>query len=214
MIKVILAGDKNYKSFVEKGSDYAKKAGYDTLIYDLGGMGIGKPFEGRFSDERNAKIPCKPHIILDALNFVNDEEFIVWTDADALILKNIDDIILEYDIGVTVRNTKEKEPDVPINAGVVFVRKTPSAFKFLEKWCELSDQGVSDQPPLNKLCNVSTRDVDHLVKRDGVKIMVFKGSIYNNSSKKLNPEIKIKHYKSKIRHLYPLENMNDKSLPK
>ena len=206
MIKVVLAGDKNYRPFVEKGAEYAKKAGYETLIYDLGGMNMGKIFEGRFSDERNAKIPCKPHIITDALNSVDDNDYIVWTDADALIYKNIDEIQLDYDIGVTVRNLKEKDNDVPINAGIVFVRKTPNAFKFLEKWRELSDQGVSDQPPLNKLCNVGIKDLNVTVKRDNIKIHVFPGSVYNNTSKKPLPEIKIKHYKSKIRHLYPLEN--------
>ena len=209
MIKVILAGDKNYKPFVEKGMQYANNAGYETIIYDLGGMEIGKPFEGRFSDERNAKIPCKPHIIRDALDSINDNEYIVWTDADALIYKNIDEIKLDYDIGVTVRNMKDKEHDVPINAGVVFVRKTPNALKFLDKWCELSDQGVSDQPPLNRLCNVDSSKIGFTVNRDGVLIHVFKGSIYNNSSKKPSLEIKIKHFKSKIRHLYPLENNNE-----
>lgn len=209
MIKVVLAGDKNYKPFVEKGVEWARRAGYESLIYDLGGMDLGKPFEGRFSDERNAKIPCKPHIIRDALNDIKDNEYIVWTDADALIYKNIDEIQLDYDVAVTVRNMKDKEHDVPINAGVVFVRKTPDAFKFLDKWCELSDQGVSDQPPLNQLCLVTSVDAGQTVIRDGIKIHVFKGSIYNNSSKKPSLEIKIKHYKSKIRHLYPLENNNE-----
>lgn len=209
MIKVILAGDKNYKPFVEKGMEYAAKAGYKTLIYDLGGMGIGKPFEGRFSDERNAKIPCKPHIIRDAMDSINDNEYLVWTDADALIYKNIDEIKLDYDIGVTVRDMKSKEHDTPINAGIVFVRKTPGAFKFLDKWCELSDQGVSDQPPLNKLCNVNSSKIGFTVNRDGILIRVFKGSVYNNSSKKHSLLTKIKHFKSKIRHLYPLEIKNE-----
>lgn len=209
MIKVILAGDKNYKPFVEKGAEWAKRAGYETLIYDLGGMDIGKPFIGRFSDERNAKIPCKPHIIKDALDHVKDNDYVVWTDADALILKNIDEIQLEYDVAVTVRNMKEKEHDVPINAGVVFFRKTPGAYRFLRKWSNLSDQGKSDQPPLNQLCPIKSSDADKTITRDNIKIHIFKGSIYNNSSKKPSLEIKIKHYKSKIRHLYPLENSID-----
>ena len=208
MIKVVLAGDKNYKEYVENGSAYAKKAGYETLIYDLGGMGIGKPFTGRFSDEKNAKIPCKPHIILDALDSINDNEYLIWTDADALILTNIDEIKLDYDIAVTVRDLKDKEHDVPINAGVVFVRKTVNSLIFLEKWIKLSDKGKSDQPPLNQLCNVGRRDVNFTVKRDNVRIHVFPGSVYNNSAKKNSLLTKIKHYKSKIRHLYPLETTN------
>ena len=209
MIKVILAGDKNYEYFVRNGQDFANRAGYECLVYDLGGMNFGIPFSGRFSDEKNAKIPCKPHIIIDALKYINDNEYLVWTDADALIYKNIDEIMLDYDIGVTVRNLKDKDHDMPINAGVVFIRKTKESIQFLEKWRQLSDKGISDQPPLNHLANISQKDLGLTVIRDGIKIHVFSGSIYNNSSKKPTLEIKIKHYKSKIRYLYPFGKIND-----
>ncbi len=206
MIKVVIAGDKNFEAYVKKGTETTEALGYEVLVYDLGGLGYGKPFTGRVSDEVNAKIPCKPHIILDALNDVAENDYLIWLDADALILDRVDEIQLDYDIGVTVRQPKVVENALPINAGIVFVKKTNAAIDFINRWIVLSDQGVSDQPPLNKLSNVVCADIGSTVIRDNVKIKVFPCATYNNFyfAKKDKPGIKIKHYKSKLRHLYPL----------
>jgi hypothetical protein len=84
-ITVVIAGDSNFKPYVEQGIRWTEKLGYPILAYDLGNLGFGKPFSGRFSDAANAKIPCKPHIIADALESIKDGEYLVWLDADALI---------------------------------------------------------------------------------------------------------------------------------
>ena len=206
MIKVVIAGDKNFEAYVKKGTDTTKSLGYEVLVYDLGGLGYGTPFEGRVSDAVNAKIPCKPHIILDALDSINDNEYLVWLDADALIVEKIDEIQEDYDIAVTVRQPKAVENTLPINAGIVFIRKTPQALKFINEWISLSDQDISDQPPLNKLASVVCADIGSTVVRNDVKIKVYPCAVYNNFyfAKKDRPGIKIKHYKSKLRHLYPL----------
>jgi len=206
MIKVVIAGDKNFEAYVKKGKETTEALGYEVLTYDLGELGYGKPFVGRVSDEVNAKIPCKPHIILDALDSVEQNEYLVWLDADALIIDRIDEIQEDYDIGVTVRQPKSVENALPINAGIVFVRKTDAAIDFLQKWITMSDQGVSDQPPLNKLSSVVCADIGSTVIRDGTKIKVYPCAVYNNFyfAKKDRPGIKIKHYKSKLRDLYPL----------
>jgi hypothetical protein len=206
MIKVVLAGDKNFEPYVRKGKETTEALGYETLIYDLGGLNYGKPFSGRVSDAVNAKIPCKPHIILDALNSIDDNEYLVWLDADALIVDSIDEIQEDYDIGVTVRQPKAIENTMPINAGIVFIRKTPAAIDFVKKWISLSDQDVSDQPPLNRLASVVCADIGSTVIRDNTKVKVYPCSVYNNFyfAKKNKPGIKIKHYKSKLRNLYPL----------
>lgn len=206
MIKVVIAGDKNFEPYVKKGIDTTKALGYEVLVYDLGGLGYGKPFQGRVSDAANAKIPCKPHIILDALDSVKENDYLVWLDADALIIQRIDEIQEDYDIGVTVRQPKAVENMLPINAGIVFVKKTANAISFLRKWIELSDQNVSDQPPLNKLASVICADIGKTVLREDVKIKVYPCAVYNNFyfAKKKVPQAKILHYKSKLRHLYPL----------
>jgi len=206
MITIVIAGDKNFERYVKKGTELSQTLGYKVLVYDLGGLGFGKTFTGRVSDEINAKIPCKPHIILDALNDINENDFLIWLDADALIFDRVDEIEGDYDIGVTVRQPKAIENSMPINAGIVFIKKTSAAKKFIKEWMILSDQGKSDQPPLNKLASVVSADVNKTLIRNNVKIKVFPCAIYNNFyfAKKDKPGIKIKHYKSKLRHLYPL----------
>lgn len=211
-ITVVLAGDKNFRPYVEQGKRKTEALGYPVDVYDLGGLGFGTPFVGRVSDEPNAKIPCKPRIILEALKKVNDGDYVVWLDADALIQQKIDEIREDYDVAVTVRAPKAAEHSLPINAGIVFIRKTDAAIKFVNEWMELAEQGVSDQPPLNQLCAVNSKDRDTTVVRNGVKIKVYKCEVYNNFYKQgkmingVNPAgVKIVHYKTKLRHLYPLE---------
>ena len=209
MIKIVLAGNEPYKKYVETAKMYAETVGYETIIFDLGGLDFGIPFEGRVKDEANAKIPCKPHIIEKALDHIEDNDFIVWLDSDAIIYERIDEIQDDwgYDIGVTVRKPKSSSHQLPINAGVVFVRKNANSLKFLKFWKELSDQGVSDQPPLNQLANVTPANIGNVVIRDNVRIKAFPCEIYNNFyfSKKTQPSAKIKHYKSKIRNLFPFD---------
>jgi len=207
-IITVVAGDKNFIHYTTMAAKHSEVLGYPTRVYDLGGLGFGKPFEARVSPQIGAKIPSKPNIIRDTLDDVGDNDVVVWIDADALILERIDEILEEdFDIGVTVRQPKGKENDLPINAGIVFVRKTSAALKFVDEWIKLCETGVSDQQELNKLCQVTTKDLDTSVTRHNTLIHVFQCRIYNNSyfAKKPVPHAKIKHYKSKLRHLFPEE---------
>lgn len=207
MITFVIAGDKNFSHFVETGIRHIEKLGYPILIYDLGGLGKGIKFEGRVSTSTGAKIPCKPHIVRDALSYIENDQYLVWFDADALIFDRIDEIQENYDIGVTVRQPKNIENSNPINAGILFFRKTKKSLEFVEEWANLADKDISDQPPLNRLAKVFSYDKGKTVERNGVMIKVFPSEIYNNVyfGKKDRPGIKIKHYKSKLRHLYPTE---------
>jgi len=207
-ITTVVAGDKNFIHYTTLSAKCSEQLGYPTKVYDLGGLGFGKPFEARVSPQIGAKIPSKPNIIKDVLLEVPDNDVVVWIDADALILQRIDEILdFKFDIGVTVRQPKAKENTLPINAGIVFVRKTPAAMKFVDEWIKLCETGVSDQQELNKLCQVTTNDMDTNVTRSGTDIHVFQCRIYNNSyfAKKKVPHAKIKHYKSKLRYLFPEE---------
>ena len=204
-IIIVIAGDSNFKKYVDKAVTYSKNVGYQPVVYDLGGLGYGIPFEGRVSPQIGAKIPSKPGMIMETLKNAEANDYVVWIDADALIEDRIDEIMFDYDIGVTIRQPKQKENSLPINAGIVFVRKTPAALKFVEQWIKLCETGVSDQQELNKLCRVTTKDTNTTVIRNTTRIHVFECKIYNNFyfAKKKTPHAKIKHYKSKLRHLWP-----------
>jgi len=204
-ITTVIAGDSNFKKYVDKAVAYSRNVGYEPVVYDLGGLGYGIPFEGRVSPQVGAKIPSKPGMIKETLKNVEYGEYVVWIDADALIEDRIDEIMFDYDIGVTVRQPKQIENSLPINAGIVFVRKTPVALMFVDEWIKLCETGVSDQQELNKLCQVTTKDTNKTVVRNNTKIHVFECRIYNNFyfAKKSAPHAKIKHYKSKLRFLWP-----------
>src|SRR6056300_617418 len=204
-ITTVIAGDSNFRKYVDKAVQFSRNVGYDPVVYDLGGLGYGIPFKGRVSPQVGAKIPSKPGMIMETLKKVEEGDYVVWIDADALIEDRIDEIMFNYDIGVTVRQPKQKENSLPINAGIVFVKKTPAAIKFVEEWIKLCETGVSDQQELNKLCQVTTKDTNTTVVRHNTSIHVFECRVYNNFyfAKKAAPQAKIKHYKSKLRHLWP-----------
>jgi hypothetical protein len=204
-ITLLIAGDKNFSNFVSIGLSYIKKLSYPVLIYDLGNLGYGKKFQTNLTV--SSKIPLKPHIIRDALNDIDDDDFLVWIDADAIIYDEINEIVDNYDLGVTVRLPKQIENSNPINAGVIIVKKNFKTIEFVENWMLESEIAGDDQGALNKLCKVTTNDRNKIVDRNNVKIKVFPCEIYNNFYFAKKPDrypAKIKHFKSKLRNLYPL----------
>ena len=205
MIKVITAADKNFKDMVDVAYRSAKTLGYETTVYDLGGLGHGTPFQGKVSDSIGAKIPCKPAMILDALTKANDNDTIVWIDADAIMWSRIDEILDDdWDFGVTMRKPKSNERDDPINAGIVFVKKTPASIAFMNTWINNVSTGISDQKELNKL--FALNNVDYLRKRKlhNMTVKIFPCTIYNNFYfKQPQKNAKITHYKSKLRYMWP-----------
>jgi len=204
-IILLIAGDKKFSHFVSTGLSNMKKLKYPILIYDLGGLGYGKEFKTNLTVSSN--IPLKPHIIRDALKDISDNSFLVWIDADAIIHESIDEIVDNYDLGVTIRHGKLAEGSNPINAGVVIVKKNSTAIKFVDQWMFESEKENDDQKALNKLCLVKSTDRNTIIDRQNLKIKVFPCEIYNNFYFAKNPNrwpAKIKHYKTKLRHLYPI----------
>lgn len=208
-ILIITAADQKFRNLCEMCSNSAKDLGYETIVYDLGKLGFGKPFDGRFSDQVGAKIPSKPSMILDALTLVNDNDYVVWLDADAIIWDTIDEIKSPYDIGVTVRKPKLKESDSPINAGVCFFRKTPATLEFVKTWIEACKTSISDQMELNRLLRgISTKHLDKTVKikvsNFYINVNVFPCDVYNSwYFKGPQTHAKVTHYKSKYRRFWP-----------
>ena len=213
-INIITAADQNFKDFVTKCAESSRYLGYNTVVYDLGGLGFGKKFKGKVSDQIGAKIPCKPSIIFDAMCNTPKDEYIVWIDADVIMWERIDEITqTQFDIGVTGRKPKQKENDLPINAGVVFIRNSNSAEKFVKKWVSVCESATSDQVELNKLSPIQSNDIGSTVIRLDTKIHVFPCDIYNNFYfKKPQTHAKLIHYKSKHRFRWPERTM--KKIPK
>ena len=213
-IVVITAADIKFKEMALLTELSAKNLGYKTFVYDLGGLEYGIPFEAKISVQRGAKIPSKPSIIKHAINLVDHNDIVCWLDADALLWQPINELLqCPFDIAVTVRLQKDEDHDLPINAGVVFVRKTKNVEPFLDLWINKCSSGVSDQVELNNLLNVSTRDVDKSFIKHDIKIKLLPCSVYNNFYFK-KPQIlaKIIHYISNHRSWWLRQTI--KKIPK
>lgn len=182
------------------------KINYQLLLYDLGGLEQGIPFECRVSQKSLQTIPAKPAIIKDAIERIPYNAHLVWLDADVLIKEKIDEIVTDdYDIGVTLRKkTKRSKMLGSINAGVLFFNKTPNTLAFLEEWGELSLKRGGDQVVLNELCDFPIEKVFHIIYCNSLRIKSFPCEVYNNFYFETKQQkAKIFHYKGKARKLYP-----------
>ena len=185
---IITAGDKKFKQFIGVSQAQVKKFGYPILIYDLGELGEGIPFKASFEKvDGLIKNLWKPSLILDAYKRVND--FLVWLDGDAILWNSIDEVVEDYDIGVTLRRqdaiAKSKTPELTgqLNSGVIFINHTEKALEFLNEWNELCQkkEAKTDQQVLSSMVGEVTGWAKYnvILERKGVKIKIFKTDKYN-----------------------------------
>jgi hypothetical protein len=204
-ITIVTAANENFKKYVDYTKKSVETVGYDCLVYDLGNLGYGKPFSGLVSDKINAKIPCKPAIILDAIQQIENDDYLVWMDADTVLLESIDEVCQNYDIAVTLRSANHMISGIPINAGVIFFKKTERSIQFLNYWdklCKLSD---SDQTVLNEIIKVKNGQEQKILSFNGLLVKVFTCEEYNNFYFSEDQRAaKILHYKTSLRGNHPL----------
>jgi hypothetical protein len=203
-ITIVTAADNKFKLCVENLIRSVESKGYSYLLYDIGNLGCGKKFSSKVSNKSFQKFPQKPKIILDALDQVSDKDFLVWLDADTMLVDKIDEIINEYDIGITIRTTKDNNRKAgTINSGVIFVRNTNKSKQFLQKWAEHSLRCNGDQWSLNEMCSFPIEETNNTKHIHGAIIKGFPCLIYNNfyfTTEQINVA-KIVHYKGQHKHI-------------
>ncbi len=196
MIIVSLA-NKNYKDRLLLSMKQSKRFGYDTIPYDIGGLGFGKKYTINSTilalNVKSKAHIClsKPAIMLDA--FDEADETLMYLDSDAFLIDNIDEVDTDdYDIGVTYQGGEHR---TFINAGVLFIRQTEKARKFLEMWIDRVDavtevmeripkKRIGDNILLNELVfsyvtmGGYLKNKVHLV--DDIRVKFFDASVYNN----------------------------------
>lgn len=204
MISIVTAGTGDFKIFYDHFKRSVDKQSYTLYTYDLGNLGEGKQFKGRVSHKVNAKIPSKPSIIRDCMNNIEEDDYLVWMDADTLLLNNIDEVEQDYDIAVTLRPTQYMMKENPANAGVLFFRKTEETLKFLDSWVMICEHAESDQTELNKILNLKDDDMGKTLDLSGTKIKVFSCQNYNNYFFNDSQEgASILHFKTSLRKFHP-----------
>lgn len=176
----------------------AERFGYKTQLYDFGGLGRGIDFFKGLSTKPAEICYRKVDVIRHAVQNTN-EELVVWMDADALLVKPIDEVdTKDYDVGVSVRAHKEQ----PYNTGVLFFYNNERTHRFLDLWLKQKPEYIgtstykySDQAALNKM--FQRYDSSKL----GVNIKEFPTTVYNNyypkelDKDKLADYVKVIHFK-------------------
>jgi len=220
-MKIVTAGDEKFKEMVGFSVRTAKKLGYETIIFDLGGLGVGKRYEikrddfsvGKHYGVYAIKVPFKPKLLKRALE--KTDEFLVWLDGDAFLISKIDEVVGDYDIGVTMRRQEERGkspyPSISgyINAGVLFINNTKGARKFIDMWIKEipNTKSGSDQEALNSLIKQVTDFkggcYNKIYNLDDIKIKIFKTDIYNHYYfDETLEQAKIVHFKGSRRQYY------------
>ncbi|PLX88168.1 MAG: hypothetical protein C0618_04910 [Desulfuromonas sp.] len=225
---------RDYKNFkfsavIRDTEKAAKNHNYRMIVYDLGQLGFGIPYEvedesfhcnGYYETEvikgYKSKSLFKPDIVQLSMDRYN--ETIAYLDGDAQLLGCLDEIETDdYDIGVTLRDFSELSSewhqtymDIAryINAGVIFFRPTDAAREFIELWKKETADVGNDQMALNRLaCSEDYPDVDSIQTLHGVRIKYFPGNIYNfyYFTDNDHRDAKILHFKGAVRHFYPFD---------
>jgi len=163
-MRIVTAGSDHYKYrlTIDYTLESAKKFGYDTSVYDLGGLGIGAVVDDRRCDSpiRQPKFSLKPELALWSAEASTGT--VAWIDGDAILLRNIDDIDQDdtFDVGFTVRPKARVKKTHYINAGVFFVKCNDAAIRFMKLWIKniipapedltIKHQGFCDQEVLEE----------------------------------------------------------------
>jgi hypothetical protein len=197
----VLAANYRLRVEVQRCIASLEALGYPWTVFDLGGLGIGEPFtvidktfhsQGIYSTcytQRETRAMHKPDIVRKLLD--NKDPWLVYLDADTFVRRRIDEIIADYDIGITVRpNTDQLVSESRINAGVLFFHISEATRNFVDQWKQETLAVGNDQAAL---CN--------LIRKPTSKISEFPVDIYNwyRFPKAPPPEAKILHYRVSFR---------------
>ena len=203
--------DFSFKKVIMETVRKAEQCGYTTLVYDLGSLGLGKPFP---IANVTSNAVFKPEMIKACLKKYDD--IIVYIDGDAQLCDAIDEIAEgDYDIGVTLRDAAEVDNDwfrsnfewtKYINAGVIFFKPTDATKEFVDLWKKTTEAVGDDQVALNKLaCPDDYPEAGSMVTMNGVRVKFFPCKQYNYYyfNEGLEDNIKIMHFKGPVRQFFP-----------
>jgi hypothetical protein len=219
----------SFKEVIQQTIAVAEKNGYIPVVYDLGSLGIGKPFyvkDKTFQEKGyyekgpekgyTSKALFKPEMVKFCLSEYND--LIVYLDGDAQLIDNIDEVNTDdYDVGVTLRAPSELSSEWHrehfevvkyVNAGVIFFQNTEATKRFIDLWTVLTEKVGNDQKALNSLtCPEYYPKEYSIINLNGVRVKYFPCRKYNYYyfEEGLIPGAKVYHFKGSIRNVYPLD---------
>ncbi len=213
-VTIVTAGNHKFRDHVSRSKTAAEGFGCGVAIYDLGGLGFGKPFDTPEYDlkkQGHGFISClfKHDIIEETLR---KHDRVAYVDGDAILTKPIDSVFDdEFDVGLTMRTIGEIRQYLGnskvgyFNSGVLFFRQTPAAFEFIEQWRSLSDEVGVEQAAVNELViphmtwDPKSNDAPpKFVDLPTAKVRIFECLEYNNFYKDKR-RASIIHYKNTVK---------------
>lgn len=208
-MKVVTAADAKFKDIIGFWAAQVEDIGLTHQIYDLGGLGQGKPIDLSHLPNFDLFIQTghyqqlgpeaykshglhKPAIVRQAFeDAFNPLEDILYLDADAFLRGVPTGMSGQWDVCVTVRPTTEQKRTTEgkrswiglINAGVIWFNGSDAAKDFIDEWETRTLEEINDQRALNILCkNAKVGQVTTITLRNGtvVRLMGVPTEIYNN----------------------------------
>lgn len=204
-MKIVIIADDNFKEMADGAKRTAESFGYDVIIYKPeelteklnNGLTIG-------DITYTPKSQWKPYMLRKIFDEINED--FVYMDADTLIIHSIEEAFNEkFDVGLTAKRGYERNLDDFghisgwVNAGVIFVRNTDGAKRFLDYWVKEmpnTDSG-SDQEALTTLFKDPPKGIlVHKFKTDEYNYYYFDEPIPNKT--------KILHFKGNYKKLWKI----------
>lgn len=245
-MQIITAVDNKYLDIVNASAIQNIKSGYNPYIYSIGkNLNLGEEFSleeynlhlinnldinnnynlkqyykidnGKLELVPIGRLAYKPFIIKKATDTFKNIKTIVWLDADAFIIKNIDEINNDdsFDIGITIRdvNNESQKSEYKIlngftNAGVIFIKNNQKSKEFINHWIDeipktkfLSDQEAINRLILKYYSEDIFKNIGSIINIDNIKIKFFSTQNYNWYYYPNLPEktTKIIHIKNNLR---------------
>ena len=222
---VVTAGTAEYKPIIEAQARKCREFGYEHRIYDLGGLGIGIPYQVPASDLKPTvngdSLPpatFKAALVMEALQAAQPGETICWLDADCIPVKTFHPLSMvdenPADAAVTLRQASEiglsNNPALDyLNSGVVWIRNTMKGRELCRLWSHMSKAFGTDQGALNYCVDVAPDSFDWNSIRGHVangictssRVLILDAMEWNCWHFPPPPEARILHFKGGIRYL-------------
>lgn len=219
---VVTAGTTEYRTIVDAQVRKCAEFGYQHLVYDLGGLGIGEPYaverkdlEPSFNGDSLPPATFKPALMARAMERILFPELVCWLDADCLPLRpfHADVNGLMFDAAVTLRPKPEVGTSgIPaldyLNSGVVWIRNNACGRAFLRSWSDHSMALRTDQGGLNasvapgfQVSEEWEASRNHILATSsgGARVLILDGMEWNCWHLPPKPDTRILHFKRGIR---------------
>lgn len=177
MLSILYAADGNFTEIVELSQKASFLRGYETIVFDLGGLGFGNlwtPEPTSLSEIFQAKVQCME----EALKMQSGS--VCWIDADSILVSGIDDLENGmFDIAIPMLVHKGK-----LSSAFVYIRNTKAAVRFIKNWA-LRMERVAKTGDMNVLRKYfeeyqlgGVELIDTIVEVDCTKIKILSSSLY------------------------------------